>query len=515
MLKNNNIIREDDVEELLKLQNITKKFGNVVANDHINLSVGKGEIRALLGENGAGKSTLMNIIYGLYQPTSGEIFFDGRQVAIHSPKEAIHLGIGMVHQHFMLIPELSVVENLVLGRRSRREPFLDLEEASEEIRKLSEMYGLDVDPKAKVCDLPVGSQQRVEIIKALYRGANVLILDEPTAVLAPQEAEHLGTVIRTLAEQGKTVIFITHKLMEARDLAHNITILRNGKTIVTVPARDKSNEELAQLMVGHPIATDLPRKKYAPGREALKISGLSMTAKDGKRLLDKINLTVHEGEIVAVAGVDGNGQSEVVEAVTGLRKITEGKVEFFNRDMSRTSVRDRIREGMGHIPQDRHKEGMALDMSLSDNMILETHGDKKFSRCGWIDYDKVNQYTGEMIEKYNVKATGGNQQKVVLAREVSREPKILIAAQPTRGLDISAVEFVHRKLLESRDSGVAILMISTELEECLSLSDRLAVMHQGRIMGVMNREEYDVEKIGLMIAGVHDGERKNEDKTER
>lgn len=525
MLKNNNIIREDDVEELLKLQNITKKFGNVVANDHINLSVGKGEIRALLGENGAGKSTLMNIIYGLYQPTSGEIFFDGRQVAIHSPKEAIHLGIGMVHQHFMLIPELSVVENLVLGRRSRREPFLDLEEAAEEIRKLSEMYGLDVDPKAKVCDLPVGSQQRVEIIKALYRGANVLILDEPTAVLAPQEAEHLGTVIRTLAEQGKTVIFITHKLMEARDLAHNITILRNGKTIVTVPARDKSNEELAQLMVGHPIATDLPRKKYAPGREALKISGLSMTAKDGKRLLDKINLTVHEGEIVAVAGVDGNGQSEVVEAVTGLRKITEGKVEFFNRDMSRTSVRDRIREGMGHIPQDRHKEGMALDMSLSDNMILETHGDKKFSRCGWIDYDKVNQYTGEMIEKYNVKATGyaapagslsgGNQQKVVLAREVSREPKILIAAQPTRGLDISAVEFVHRKLLESRDSGVAILMISTELEECLSLSDRLAVMHQGRIMGVMNREEYDVEKIGLMIAGVHDGERKNEDKTER
>ena len=324
MLKNNNIIREDDVEELLKLQNITKKFGNVVANDHINLSVGKGEIRALLGENGAGKSTLMNIIYGLYQPTSGEIFFDGRQVAIHSPKEAIYLGIGMVHQHFMLIPELSVVENLVLGRRSRREPFLDLEEASEEIRKLSEMYGLDVDPKAKVCDLPVGSQQRVEIIKALYRGANVLILDEPTAVLAPQEAEHLGTVIRTLAEQGKTVIFITHKLMEARDLAHNITILRNGKTIVTVPARDKSNEELAQLMVGHPIATDLPRKKYAPGREALKISGLSMTAKDGKRLLDKINLTVHEGEIVAVAGVDGNGQSEVVEAVTGLRKITEG-----------------------------------------------------------------------------------------------------------------------------------------------------------------------------------------------
>jgi len=517
MLKNNNIIREDDVEELLKLQNITKKFGNVVANDHINLSVGKGEIRALLGENGAGKSTLMNIIYGLYQPTSGEIFFDGRQVEIHSPKEAIHLGIGMVHQHFMLIPELSVVENLVLGRRSRREPFLDLEDASEEIRKLSEMYGLDVDPKAKVCDLPVGSQQRVEIIKALYRGANVLILDEPTAVLAPQEAEHLGTVIRTLAEQGKTVIFITHKLMEARDLAHNITILRNGKTIVTVPARDKSNEELAQLMVGHPIATDLPRKKYAPGREALKISGLSMTAKDGKRLLDKINLTVHEGEIVAVAGVDGNGQSEVVEAVTGLRKITEGKVEFFNRDMSRTSVRDRIREGMGHIPQDRHKEGMALDMSLSDNMILETHGDKKFSRCGWIDYDKVNQY--------NVKATGyaapagslsgGNQQKVVLAREVSREPKILIAAQPTRGLDISAVEFVHRKLLESRDSGVAILMISTELEECLSLSDRLAVMHQGRIMGVMNREEYDVEKIGLMIAGVHDGERKNEDKTER
>ena len=276
MLKNNNIIREDDVEELLKLQNITKKFGNVVANDHINLSVGRGEIRALLGENGAGKSTLMNIIYGLYQPTSGEIFFGGRQVAIHSPKEAIHLGIGMVHQHFMLIPELSVVENLVLGRRSRREPFLDLEEASEEIRKLSEMYGLDVDPKAKVCDLPVGSQQRVEIIKALYRGANVLILDEPTAVLAPQEAEHLGTVIRTLSEQGKTVIFITHKLMEARDLAHNITILRNGKTIVTVPAREKSNEELAQLMVGHPIATDLPRKEYAPGREALKISGLSM-----------------------------------------------------------------------------------------------------------------------------------------------------------------------------------------------------------------------------------------------
>lgn len=510
---------------LIKMEQIGKTFGAVKALENVDFELKKGEIHALLGENGAGKTTLMKVLYGMYRADKGSLYYEDKKVEINNSREAIELGIGMVHQHFMLIPELSVVENLVLGRHSRREPFLDLEEASEEIRKLSEMYGLDVDPKAKVCDLPVGSQQRVEIIKALYRGANVLILDEPTAVLAPQEAEHLGTVIRTLAEQGKTVIFITHKLMEARDLAHNITILRNGKTIVTVPARDKSNEELAQLMVGHPIATDLPRKKYAPGREALKISGLSMTAKDGKRLLDKINLTVHEGEIVAVAGVDGNGQSEVVEAVTGLRKITEGKVEFFNRDMSRTSVRDRIREGMGHIPQDRHKEGMALDMSLSDNMILETHGDKKFSRCGWIDYDKVNQYTGEMIEKYNVKATGyaapagslsgGNQQKVVLAREVSREPKILIAAQPTRGLDISAVEFVHRKLLESRDSGVAILMISTELEECLSLSDRLAVMHQGRIMGVMNREEYDVEKIGLMIAGVHDGERKNEDKTER
>lgn len=505
------------MEELLKLQNITKKFGNVVANDNINLSVKKGEIRALLGENGAGKSTLMNIIYGLYQPTSGHIYYDGKIVMIHSPKEAIRLGIGMVHQHFMLIPELSVVENLVLGKKQKG-LFLDLEEAAKSIRELSEKYGLDVDPKAIIKDLPVGSQQRVEIIKALYKGANILILDEPTAVLAPQEAEHLGKIIKTLSSQGKTVIFITHKLMEARELAHNITVLRNGKTVTTVAAKEKSNEELAQLMVGHPIASELPRKKYCPGREALRIKNITLNSKEGKCLLDNINIIVHEGEIVSVAGVDGNGQSELVEVVTGLKKASEGHIEFLEKEVSDISIHDRLLEGMAYIPQDRHKEGMVLEMSLSDNMILETHDQKPFSKKGWIDYEKVNQYTTDMIEKFNVKATGykalakslsgGNQQKIVLAREVSRNPRILIAAQPTRGLDISAVEFVHRLLLEARDKGVAILLISTELEECLSLSDRVIVMHQGQIMGDLSRNEYDIEKIGLMIAGVKDGEAK-------
>lgn len=500
-------------EPHLVLKEICKVFDTVVANDHINLKVERGEVHALLGENGAGKTTLMNILYGLYKPTSGEIFLNGEHVHIFSPKEAIRLGIGMVHQHFMLIPELSVVENLVLGMKSGREPFLDLKNASRQISELSEMYGLDIDPKSKVRDLPVGSQQRVEIVKALFRGADLLILDEPTAVLTPQETRQLGKIIETLTKQNKTVIFITHKLEEVMNMADKVTILRDGKAIANVDSSDYSKETLAQLMVGRPISDNLPRKAFNPGNIALDVKDLQSHEKRVQESLKGVSITVREGEILAVAGVDGNGQTELVESIIGLKKVNHGSITIYDTDVTRKSIVQRMDLGLAYIPQDRHKEGIALSMNLSENMIVETYNKKPFSNAGWLNYKKVNDFTDEMIREYHIKATGhealgrnlsgGNQQKVVLARELSRNLKILVAVQPTRGLDVSAVEFVHTKILEARDEGMAILLISTELEECFSLCDRLVVMFEGKIAGELSRSEIELEKVGLMISGAY------------
>ena len=505
----------------LLMKNICKNFGAVHANKNINLQVQKGEIHALLGENGAGKSTLMNILYGMLRPTSGEIYINGERVDFHSPTDAIDHGIGMVHQHFMLINEFTVAENIALGVPSVSEPFLNLKDICNRITQLSQSFNLDVDPNAKIKDLPVGSQQRVEIVKALFRGAEILILDEPTAVLTPQEAGQLSDIIRRLARDGKTVIFITHKMEEVESLADYVTILRDGTSVETVECRNYTRKQLACLMVGHELKDELPRGSHKPGREALRVENLRCSAKRKQEELKGLSLSVYEGEILAIAGVDGNGQTQLAEAIVGLLKPQTGSIALFDRDVTGSSVRQRQDEGLAYIPQDRHKEGIALELSLSENLIVETHGKEPFSKKGWLNYKAVHQTMDRLIESYHIKTTGheaqgkslsgGNQQKMVLARELSRNPRILIAAQPTRGLDIAAVEFMHTKLLEARDAGMAILLISTELEECFALADRLAVMFNGEILQIMSRGEWDLERVGLLIAGVRESDEDNKE----
>lgn len=512
------------VRHCLLMKNICKNFGTVQANKNVNLQIEQGEIHALLGENGAGKSTLMNILYGLLQPSSGEIFIQGEKVEFQSPTDAIEHGIGMVHQHFMLIPEFTVAENIALGVPSTTEPFLNLKDIKKRILELSQSFGLDVDPDAKVRDLPVGSQQRVEIVKALFRGAELLILDEPTAVLTPQEAGQLSNIIRRLSSDGKTIIFITHKMEEVESLANHVTILRDGTSVDTVECRNYTKKQLACLMVGHELQDELPRSSLAPGKEVLRVEGLCCDAKRRQEELKSVSLAIREGEIMAIAGVDGNGQTQLAEAIIGLLKTKAGSVFMFGEDVTHQSVRGRQDRGLAYIPQDRHKEGLALELSLSENLIVETHGKEPFAKNGWLNYSAVNQATDSIIEEYHIKATGhealgknlsgGNQQKMVLARELSRKPKLLIAAQPTRGLDIAAVEFIHTKLLEARDTGMAILLISTELEECFALADRLAVMFDGEILQVMSRGEWNLERVGLLMAGVRETKPKQECKEE-
>lgn len=498
----------------LFMKNICKSFGPVQANRDINLVVNHGEVHALLGENGAGKSTLMNILYGMFRPTSGEIFMDGKKVEFNTPNDAIAHGIGMVHQHFMLIPEFSVAENIALGVPSSSEPFLNLDEVSRKITLLSQNYGFDITPSDKVRDLPVGSQQRVEIIKALFRGANLLILDEPTAVLTPQEAAQLSQIIRKLADDGKTIIFITHKMEEVEAVASHVTILRDGMSITTVESKSYTKQQLARLMVGRDLLEELPRSPFSPGKTVLSVQNLFCNAKRRQEELNDISLEVHEGEILAIAGVDGNGQTQLVEAIVGLLKTESGSIQLLGEDVTHQSISYRQDHGLAYIPQDRHKEGLALELSLAENTIVSIHGKEPFSRYGWLNYKIVRQKTDALIQEFNVKApgnsalgknlSGGNQQKMIFAREFSRNPKILIAAQPTRGLDVGAVEFVHTKLLEARDAGMAILVISTELEECFTLADRLAVMFDGQIMATLSREDLDLERVGLLIAGVRE-----------
>ncbi len=496
---------------LLRVEEITKVFPGVVANDHITLEVGAGEIHALLGENGAGKTTLVNLLYGLHQPDSGRIILRGREVHLRSSREAIALGVGMVHQHFMLIPPLTVVENIVLGMRSPREPLLDLGSASREITRLSLAYGLEVDPAAFVWQLSVGRQQRVEIIRALYRGAELLILDEPTAALTPPEIRQLFNIVRRLKREGHAVIFISHKLDEVMEIGDRVTVLRDGRVVSTVETARTNKAELARMMVGREIVFRLDKPPVMPGEVVLQVRDLRVLNDRGQPALRGLSLDVHRGEIVGVAGVDGNGQRELVEAIAGLRPVAGGEIKIGGQAATYGSPGDFLHRDVAHIPEDRHKMGLVLDFSVSENLISRLFARPPFARSGFMSWKAIHRNAENRMEEFDIRAphpaakagalSGGNQQKVILARELSRAPDLILAAQPTRGLDVGASEFVARRLLDQRARGAAILYVSTELEEVLALSDRLAVLHRGELMGLVRPGEVTEEELGLMMAG--------------
>jgi simple sugar transport system ATP-binding protein len=495
---------------LLELKGITKRFPGVVANDHVDFELAKGEVHALLGENGAGKSTLMNILYGLYHPDEGEIRLNGQALQIDSPRAAIDAGIGMVHQHFMLIPVMSVAENIVLAMEPRRGPFLDHATANERVRDISQRFGLAVRPEARIESISVGMQQRVEILKALYRGAEILILDEPTAVLTPQEAEELFTILRSLQAEGKSIIFISHKLGEVLAIADRITVLRRGKTVETVPREGATEEGLARLMVGREVLLRVEKEPSEPGEPLLTVSDLRVQDERGLEAVRGLTLEVRAGEIVGIAGVDGNGQTELVEAITGLRKVEAGRIAAAGKDVTNEGAREYVEAGVGHIPEDRHRRGLVLDFTLAENIALKDYCEEPDSKWGWLFPKRIVARAKRLLSEFDVRGggpqtpaaslSGGNQQKVVVAREVSRDPRILVAAQPTRGLDVGAIEFVHRRLVAERDEGRAILLVSFELDEILSLSDRILVMYEGRIVG-----EYpptvSEEELGIAMTG--------------
>jgi general nucleoside transport system ATP-binding protein len=499
---------------LLELSGITKRFPGVVANDHVDFDLVQGEVHALLGENGAGKSTLMSILYGLYHPDEGEIRLNGAPLRIDSPHVAIDNGIGMVHQHFMLIPVMSVAENIVLGVEPHRGPFLDLDAAEERVRELSERFGLAVRPEARIDSISVGMQQRVEILKALYRGAEILILDEPTAVLTPQEAEELFAIVRSLQAEGKSIIFITHKLNEVLQIADRITTLRFGKQVGTVPRAGATQESLARMMVGREVVLRVEKPPAQPGEVLLTAEDLVVVDDRGLDACRGVSLEVRAGEIVGIAGVDGNGQSELIDALTGLRQPASGRIVVGGKDVTNASARDVLDNGIGHIPEDRQRRGLVLDFSLAENLALHDYRTPPESRFGWLFPRRLVERARRLLKEFDVRGggpqtpaaalSGGNQQKVVVAREVSRDPRVLVAAQPTRGLDVGAIEFVHRRLVTERDEGRAIMLVSFELEEILSLSDRILVVYEGRIVGEYPPDVSEEDLGFAMTGGVKD-----------
>jgi len=496
---------------VLELRGITKRFPGIVANDHVTLDLLPGEVHALLGENGAGKSTLMNVLYGLYHPDEGEILVKGEQLSLGSPKDAIEHGIGMVHQHFMLIPVMTVAENVVLATEpTRGGVLLDYAEAARRVRELSERFGLVVDPNARVESIGVGQQQRVEILKALYRGADILVLDEPTAVLTPQEAEELFAVIHSLTDQGKSVIFISHKLDEVLEVADRISVLRRGKLIETIPREGATEESLARAMVGRDVLLRVEKKAAHPGEPLLVVEDLHVFDERGLEAVRGVSFDVRAGEIVGIAGVDGNGQSELIDAVTGLLRLSSGRVEVAGKDVSHSTAKHVLDAGMGHIPQDRQRRGLILQFSLAENIALHDFDKEPDSTFGWLHPGVLIARARTLIKAFDVRGggplahaaelSGGNQQKVILAREIERNPRVLIAAQPTRGLDVGAIEFVHRRLVEERDEGRAILLVSLELDEILSLSDRVFVMYGGRLVREFGPDATEQE-LGLAMIG--------------
>jgi general nucleoside transport system ATP-binding protein len=495
---------------LLELKGITKRFPGVVANDHVDFELTSGEVHALLGENGAGKSTLMNILYGLYHPDEGEIRLRGKSVRIHSPREAIDLGIGMVHQHFMLIPVMTVAENIVLHAEPHTGPFIDIDEAEERVQEISKQFGLAVRPEARVESISVGMQQRVEILKALYRGAEILILDEPTAVLTPQEAQELFEILESLKAEGKSIIFISHKLNEVLEVAERITVLRRGKTIETVPREGATEEGLARLMVGREVLLRVDKTPAEPKETLLEVDDLHVLDERGLETVRGVSFEVHGGEIVGLAGVDGNGQSELIDAITGLRKAQSGRILVAGKEVTSAAARECLDAGVGHIPEDRQIRGLVLDFSLAENLALHDYRHEPDSRWGWLFPRRMVARAKKLLMEFDVRGggpqtlaaslSGGNQQKVVVAREVARNPRVLVAAQPTRGLDVGAIEFVHRRLVEERDENRAILLVSFELEEILSLSDRILVIYEGEIVAEFSPDVSE-EEIGIAMIG--------------
>jgi ABC-type uncharacterized transport system ATPase subunit len=498
---------------VLELHNITKRFPGVLANDHIDLTLEHGEIHALLGENGAGKTTLMNILYGLYQPDEGQIVLGGETVEIHSPRDAIARGVGMVHQHFMLIPVFTVTDNIMLGVEATRVGgLLDRDRVSEAIREISSRYGLEVDPEAYVHDLPVGVQQRVEIIKLLYRQADVLIFDEPTAVLTPQEAEELFEIMRSLVEQGKSIIFITHKLREVMEIADRITVIRNGQVVGTTTPEDADRRKLAEMMVGREVQLEVEKEPAKVGEVVLEVEDLVLLDDRDQVAVDGVSFKVHAGEILGVAGVQGNGQTELVQAVTRLREILGGRILIEGQDVSRAAPRRVIELGTAHVPEDRQRDGLVLAFPVADNLVLQTYYRPPYTEGVVLQEDEILRTAKRLIEEFDIRTpspatpvgslSGGNQQKVIVAREFSRPIRLLIASQPTRGLDVGSIEYIHNRILEKRDDGVAVLLVSPELDEIMQLADRIAVMYRGKIVALIPSEQATKEIVGLYMAGM-------------
>uniref|UniRef100_UPI00405629F6 ABC transporter ATP-binding protein n=1 Tax=Agathobacter sp. TaxID=2021311 RepID=UPI00405629F6 len=498
---------------IIEMLHITKEFPGIIANDDITLRLKRGEIHALLGENGAGKSTLMSVLFGLYQPEKGEIRKNGEVVKINNPNDANDLGIGMVHQHFKLVEIFTVLENIILGVEPNTAGFLKKKEAREKVLALSEKYGMKIDPDALIEKISVGMQQRVEILKMLYRENEILIFDEPTAVLTPQEIDELMAIMKGFAKEGKSILFITHKLNEIMTVADRCSVIRKGKYIGTVDIKNTTKEELSKMMVGRDVNFVVEKQKQKLGDVVLSVENVSVPAKIGKKdVVRNVSFDVRAGEIVCIAGIDGNGQTEFVSALTGLDKISSGKIMLCGKDITKASIRTRSTSGMSHIPEDRHKHGLVLDYSIEENMILQRYFEPKFQKFGFIKKQEMRKYAEDLIARFDVRSgqgpvtitrsmSGGNQQKAIIAREIDKEHELLVAVQPTRGLDVGAIEYIHKQLVARRDAGKAVLLVSLELDEVMNVSDRILVMYEGEIVGELDPKKTNVQELGLYMAG--------------
>ena len=503
----------------IEMLNITKRFPGIIANDNITLQLRRGEIHALLGENGAGKSTLMSVLFGLYQPEEGTIKKDGKVVSIKNPNDATALGIGMVHQHFKLVECFTVLDNIIMGVEPTKMGFLQKKEARRKVMELSERYGLHVDPDAKIEDITVGMQQRTEILKMLYRDNEILIFDEPTAVLTPQEIDELMQIMRNLAAEGKSILFISHKLAEIMAVSDRCTVLRKGKYIGTVNTKDTTAQELSAMMVGRNVNFHVEKEDKEPGKVILKVENMTVASHLHKNnAVKNVSLEVRAGEIVCLAGIDGNGQTEFVYGLTGLEPLVSGKITLNGKDITNAPIRERSVSGVSHIPEDRHKHGLVLDYSLEDNIVLQRYFEPEFTKAGFLRRKNIREYADQLIEQYDIRSgqgpvtiarsmSGGNQQKAIVAREIDRDPQLLIAVQPTRGLDVGAIEYIHKQIVAARDAGKAVLLVSLEMDEVLDVSDRILVMYEGEIVGELNPKKTTAEEMGLYMAGAKREER--------